>query len=346
MKIRGMFWWLQAITFSFASLATAEPSLVYDNGPVVGPDSWGIGGYTTSDSFTVPGPTILSSAQAYTHAASGRTPTTIQWRIGTTSGGAEISSGSANIADTYLGGSVHESNFEISGNLAGAGTYYLTLTGARTSVGGYDVYWWVSDGPSTAYQVDYGWQIPSEAFRLYGETVCKDQTLCNDPGQCGATVSSGPLATTNWPGYVVTLYPPLGSLLPVGTNTVTWTAFDAVSGQLRNTCNLLVTVRDCEPPVMHSVSANPASLWPPNHKMKPVALSVSATDNCHVARSRIISVSSNEPANSDWEITGDLTLNLRAERSGNTPRIYNITVESSDDFGNTSSAVISLAVQR
>jgi hypothetical protein len=347
MKIQGMFWCLQAITSSLtASLALADSALLYDNGPVLGGTSWGIGGYTTSDSFSVSAAVMLTFAQAYTHAATGRTPTNVDWRIGTTPGGAEISSGSANLSDNYLGGSVHESNFEISGNLAAAGTYYLTLTGSRTDVGGWDTYWWESGGPSTAYQMDYGWRIPSEAFRLYGEAVCKDQTLCNDPGQCGATVTFGALATTNWPGYVVTVDPPPRSFLPVGTNVVAWTAVDAVSGQLSNTCTFLVAVRDCEPPVIHDVIANPASLWPPNHKMQPVVLSVSAIDNCHVAHSRIVSVSSDGAANSDWEITGDLTLKLRSERSGNTPRTYSITVESSDDSGNRSFAVVTVAVQR
>jgi hypothetical protein len=79
--------------------------------------------------------------------------------------------------------------------------------------------------------------------------------------------------------------------------------------------------------------------------MQAVSLSVSATDNCHVARSRIISVTSSEAANSDWEVTGDLTLNLRAERYGNKPHVYTITVESADDAGNTSQAVVDVAVQ-
>jgi hypothetical protein len=117
------------------------------------------------------------------------------------------------------------------------------------------------------------------------------------------------------------------------------------SGQLTNTCAFLVTVRDCEPPVIHSISASPSVLWPPNRKMHPVALHVSASDNCHVGRSRIISVSSNEGNASDWEITGDLTLNLRAERSSNGPdRVYSIIVECADDSANTSTAVANISV--
>lgn len=75
------------------------------------------------------------------------------------------------------------------------------------------------------------------------------------------------------------------------------------------------------PPTIDSVSASPASLWPPNHKMVPVEVSVSAsTSACAISE-----VSSNEPAmglgdggdtTPDWMITGPLSVNLRAERAG------------------------------
>ena len=75
--------------------------------------------------------------------------------------------------------------------------------------------------------------------------------------------------------------------------------------------------------------------------MQPVTLRVSSTDNCH----KIISVTSNEAAAADWEITGDLTLNLRADRSGNgSARVYTITVECADDSGNITTAVTRVTV--
>ena len=41
----------------------------------------------------------------------------------------------------------------------------------------------------------------------------------------------------------------------------------------------------------------------------------------------------------DWEITGDLTVNLRAEREKKGPgRTYTITVECADTSGNTSAS--------
>ena len=80
-------------------------------------------------------------------------------------------------------------------------------------------------------------------------------------------------------------------------------------------------------------------LWPPNNKMVPVTLVVRAVDEGGPVTSRIVSVRSNEPADAtspDWVITGDLSLLLRAERSGQGHgRVYTITVQCRDAAGNT-----------
>jgi hypothetical protein len=71
----------------------------------------------------------------------------------------------------------------------------------------------------------------------------------------------------------------------------------------------------------------------------------------------IVSVTSNEPVNGDgdgdgdtapdWEITGALTLNLRAERRGDgNGRIYTITVESRDVSGNASVRTVTVSVPK
>ena len=88
--------------------------------------------------------------------------------------------------------------------------------------------------------------------------------------------------------------------------------------------------------------------------MVAVTVGVDAADNCDAAPvSKIISVESNEPVNGkgdgntspDWEITGHLTLNLRAERSGKgNDRIYTITIECSDAVGNTATGTVTVVV--
>jgi CHRD domain len=119
------------------------------------------------------------------------------------------------------------------------------------------------------------------------------------------------------------------------------------------TCSTTVTVRDTTPPEIRKVTATPSILWPPNHKMVAIKVSVVAVDTCGPVTSRIISVTSNEPQNglgdgdtdNDWQITGALGLKLRAERSGKgSGRTYTITIEATDAIGNTSSGQVTVLV--
>jgi len=113
---------------------------------------------------------------------------------------------------------------------------------------------------------------------------------------------------------------------------------------------------DATPPTITSVTASPNVLWPPNHKMVAVTITiVAADDSGPVPTCRIISVSSNEPADGsgdghaapDWEITGPLTVNLRAERSGSgSGRRYTITVECTDSAGNSATASVIVTVPK
>lgn len=135
---------------------------------------------------------------------------------------------------------------------------------------------------------------------------------------------------------------PFHARFGIGTHDVVVTVTDAKG--IATTCTTTVTVQDTTPPVIRRVIASPNVLWPANHKMVPVRVSVLATDVCGEVRSRITSVRCNEAVNStgdgntspDWEITGPLTLKLRAERAGNgSGRIYYITVQSTDAAGNS-----------
>ncbi len=95
---------------------------------------------------------------------------------------------------------------------------------------------------------------------------------------------------------------------------------------------------DVTPPRILSMSASPNVLWPPNHELVPVSVSVSAED-IGGASCAISEVSSSEPDASDWMVTGPLTLQLRAEREGQGGgRIYTITVSCADGAGNSSSS--------
>jgi len=123
-------------------------------------------------------------------------------------------------------------------------------------------------------------------------------------------------------------------------------AFDV---NLDPACNPDVTA-----PVISSVSANPSSLWAPNHKMNDVTVTTAASDFCgSTPTCAISSVSSNEPINGlgdgntapDWIVTSANTLQLRAERAGvGTGRVYTIGVTCTDAVGNAATSYTTVTV--
>jgi alpha-tubulin suppressor-like RCC1 family protein len=117
-----------------------------------------------------------------------------------------------------------------------------------------------------------------------------------------------------------------------------------------------VTVTDTIPPVISRVTPSQSSLWPANHQMVPITLSVAATDNLGSAPvCTITGITSNEPQNglgdgdtpNDWLITGPLSAQLRAERAGNgSGRIYTVTVRCVDLAGNAATSSTRITVPK
>jgi hypothetical protein len=142
--------------------------------------------------------------------------------------------------------------------------------------------------------------------------------------------------------------------LAAGTHVVTLTVSDGKGGV--NVDTVTVTVRDTTPPTIQSIAANPGVINRSSHEMVPVTVSVSASDGCSApVTCQIVSVTSNEPVSGtgggdlapDWQITGPLTLLLRAERSPKgSGRVYTITVECIDAAGNRSTSTTTVAVPR
>ena len=171
-------------------------------------------------------------------------------------------------------------------------------------------------------------------------------------GPSGAAVTYSATASDLVDGSrPVTCDHPSGSTFPLGTTTVQCTSTDTHNNTAHGSFTVLV--RDTTPPHIVSITASPNSLWPPNHKMVAVTVTVIATDlvDPHPT-SHIVSISSNQSTNGngdgntsvDWEITGPLTANVRSERAGGSDRVYTLTIQTTDASGNSAFGTVTVTV--
>jgi hypothetical protein len=146
---------------------------------------------------------------------------------------------------------------------------------------------------------------------------------------------------------------------PLGTTTVTFTADDGAGVIV--SCSTSITVADTTPPVVR-VQASPAQLWPPDHTMRPVHLTVTAVDVCDPNPVVILSSSSSSepddaPGQRDGRTSGDVqgatigTLDtdvlLRAERDDQGPgRVYSLSYVATDASGNDATREARVEVPR
>jgi soluble cytochrome b562 len=255
-------------------------------------------------------------------------------------------SGNAGLVySTFLGGSVDDGGFGIA---VGSGNAYVT--GYTTS----------TDFPTlNQYQTDPGDGNYNAFITKISAGNSAPVAICQDIRR---PAGIGCLANAEAQEFNNGSYDPDGDPLtfvvspvgpyPLGNTDVTLTVTDSHGAKAY--CAAKITVYDDTPPRITSLAADPNSLWPANHKMVPVSITLSAFDNCSTAvTSKIVSVTSNEPVDGlgdgdtapDWLITGLLTLNLRAERSGTgTGRIYTITIECRDAAGNKATGIVTVRV--
>ena len=98
-------------------------------------------------------------------------------------------------------------------------------------------------------------------------------------------------------------------------------------------------------PVISAASADPSTLWPPDHKMVLVTLNYTVSDDCDTAPVGSITISSNEGTSADWSVVDLHHVNLLADRAGNGDgRIYTITITYKDTLGLSSSAKVTVMV--
>ena len=114
---------------------------------------------------------------------------------------------------------------------------------------------------------------------------------------------------------------------------------------------------DKTPPTLN-IRVDKSTLWPPNHKMVPIHVTVEASDaDSGIASVVLTSITSNEPDNGlgDGDTandiqgaefgTNDIDFQLRAERSGTGKgRVYTITYTATDYAGNVTVATATVTV--
>ena len=157
---------------------------------------------------------------------------------------------------------------------------------------------------------------------------------------------TGPFGTASGPSAVVDL--------PGGSHTVILTVTDGRGGVATDTVEIFVN--DIDPPRIAGAMATPNVLGPPNHQMVPVSIALSFADECGAYTTcRIVAVSSSDPVNGlgdgdtapDWEVTGPLSLLLRAERGAlGAQRTYTVTLECVDGSGLASRTSVEVIVPR
>jgi len=208
--------------------------------------------------------------------------------------------------------------------------------------------WGIYEGCSYPYLL---WQPPI-VDTTPPEITCPADVTVEQESYNGTVVTLEATATDCDPNPVITSDEL--AIYPLGVTIVTFTATDA-SGNSAS-CSMSVTVVDTTRPAINSISASPDVLWPPNHKMVDVTVTVDCTDICDpVPFCYIVGVTSNEPINGpgdgntepDWELFDDepLVALLRAERAGGgTGRVYTIIVECIDASGNTDTSMVEVTV--
>lgn len=111
---------------------------------------------------------------------------------------------------------------------------------------------------------------------------------------------------------------------------------------------LMADANDTTAPVIYALVPSTTQIWPPDHKMVPISINTLVLDDSDPSPIVVITgVTSNDPdlAAEDIEITGPLSVNLRAGKTRNGVRIYTIMVEAMDWNGNVSESTTEVRVE-
>jgi hypothetical protein len=181
----------------------------------------------------------------------------------------------------------------------------------------------------------------------------------------GTGLLSGTASIVNGPAFQIVSGNPFNNLAAGESQVVTvrftptspGTVFAAIVKFESNGGNAERLVRGTGAPLaIENVKATPETLWPADGRMVPVTLAVTFRHAHNVEPAcRIVSVSSDEPGErrgrrktaTDWNITGSLTVDLKARRSGrDDDEGYTITVSCTDASGKSVVKTVTVNVGR
>ena len=225
--------------------------------------------------------------------------------------------------------------------------FQFDLTIPEEAAGRFDLFAVGTDGEGAFFgSNDYFLQVDPPADLLALTTLPRDPVLLGPGAGQGLTVlgefADGATRNVTDPLAGTTFESDDPAVVTVSTDGVLTAVEEGEAGvTVHNrdlTDEISVTVLPGRsPPLITTLEAVPDSLWPPDHRMVPVHVEAAAVDvRGNPATCRITGVESSEdvPARGsgatdpDWTITGDLTVDLRAERAGpREGRTYTIQVE-------------------
>jgi uncharacterized delta-60 repeat protein len=201
-------------------------------------------------------------------------------------------------------------------------------------------------GSASAVVLQLDGKIVAGGFQVDASDVARfGVTRYDADGSLDASFGTGGIVTTDLGGSQFPL------VVGVGIQTDGKIVAAGMGGSAASTDLDFVVARyvvqdtdtDTTPPTIESASVSPSVLWPPDHRMVPVRVWVSAHDDSDAVTCAIVSIRSNERVDGrfdghtspDWVITGALTAELRAERSWlGFGRVYTLAVRCQDDSGN------------
>ena len=142
----------------------------------------------------------------------------------------------------------------------------------------------------------------------------------------------------------ITYSRPSGSFFRIGSHSI------IVSASFGQKCFFTITVADNEPPVLSPITLSTKKLSSASNRMKRVGVYYTASDNAAEVIN-VLFVSSNDPnSNStirDWQIINNHLVRLKSSGLSNgEPRVYTITVTSTDASGNITKRTTSISVAK